>query len=502
MAFVIENNEKSVATVKMIIPADEFERGMRTAYQKNKNRFNVPGFRLGKAPRNLIEARYGKDIFYQDALDAVFADVYNKNMEESGLDVISQPRLMSVDKIDENGAELTLELSLMPVFELGDYKNIPIGSLEYEPTQEDIDAEIDKNLKSNARQLVLESELAEEGDTMAFDFEGFLDGEAFEGGQAENFSLVLGSGNFIPGFEEKLIGHSAGEEFDIEVVFPEDYGSEMLAGKPAIFKIKVNDIKRTELPELDDDFAIDIGYESIEDMKANFASSIRETKESSILAEANNYLMGYLIKNTPIDLPPKFVSEQAVYVRDDYEYRLRQSGYEPQQFYQYMMETSENIDETYFMQMWLAQAAEQIKADLIMQELIKEFLVEATEDEIEAEMNALAEQQSITLDEFKEDTYYDSYRARVINELQAKKVYENLVKESDTENPRVPLVDLVDNDADQEGVLTGIQDDEETSAEGALDGQEVFEQESEADESLEGELSVASENDGEDQQES
>ncbi|MDR2519690.1 MAG: trigger factor [Eubacteriaceae bacterium] len=439
MAFEIEEIEKSVATLTMEIPKADFERGVQLAYQQQKNRFSIPGFRLGKAPRNLIEKRYGKEIFYEGAIDAVFADIFSKCLEESELTVVAQPKFLSYEINGDDGATVKLELALKPEFELCEYKAIPIGPLSYEPTEEDIEAEISKQLEKNARQIVIEDGAAEDGDTVTISYEGYKDGVAFEGGKAENYSLKLGSGSFIPGFEDQVVGHKPGDEFEISLAFPQDYGSAELAGANAVFKVAMHDAKRTQLPEADDDFAVDIGYESAADMRERIASDVKETKEKALALAAKEYLIRYLAKNIPMDIAPKQVSEQAANVKDRYEMRLMQQGFKVEEYYQMMASYNPDYNTGYFINMFLATADSEIRNDLIMQALVKELSIEVSEEELLPKFEEYAREYNYTMEEFKEKKLDETMKEYAESEVQNDKVFAYLLSVSDTDNPPAPL---------------------------------------------------------------
>ena len=274
MSFELISKEKNVAKVKLTIPKEEFENGIKQAYNKNKSKFNIPGFRKGKAPLNIIENRYGKEIFYEDALEEAFPEVYTKCLEEGEFKAVASPMLVSIDKMDEDGAVVTVDISLKPEFELPEYKGIKVGSVEYAPSDEDVENKIKELQEKDARLETVEDFPAENGDTVIIDFEGFVDGVAFEGGKGTDYSLTLGSNTFIPGFEDQLVGKKAGEDVDVNVKFPDEYHAEDLAGKDSVFKVAVKTVQHKELPLVDDEFAIDLGYENLEEMKKSLFDEI------------------------------------------------------------------------------------------------------------------------------------------------------------------------------------------------------------------------------------
>lgn len=431
MSFVVEKNEKSVAVVKLDIPKDLFEKGIEAAYNKNKNRFVVDGFRKGKAPRSIVERKYGKQIFYEDAIDEAFPQVYTECVEKENFQTVAAPRLISIDKVGEEGASLTIEISLKPEFEVAEYKGIKVGSLKYTSKKADVEAEIKSLQEKNSRLVSIDSESAND-DTVNIDFEGFVGDVAFEGGKGENYPLVLGSGTFIPGFEEQLVGKKAGESLDVTVTFPQEYHSADLAGKEALFKVEIRDVKRKELPEVDDEFAKDLGFDDLAALNKDIKAKLKERKEQELKSAAEQKIVDAVVDATDIDIPQQMIIERSQELKQNYETRLKSSGIDPEMYYSYMLETSENKDPNQFMSMFVQQAERDIKTELVIKKIIEIENIEAAEDELESEYIKYAEAAKQTVEEFKNtlNDYSINYIKGVIAQ---NKLFDYLLANADTE---------------------------------------------------------------------
>lgn len=433
MNFEIVSNEKSIAEMKLTIDKDAFEKGIAAAYNKNKGKFNIAGFRKGKAPRAIIENRYGKSVFYEEALEEAFPEEYNKAIEEAGLKTVAQPTLKSVDKIDEDGVVCIVEIPLEPTFTLGEYKGIKVGSLEYTPTDADIADELKKMQDKNARMLDITEEAAIMGDTLKIDFEGFDEGVPFDGGKAEGYDLTLGSGAFIPGFEDALVGVKAEDEVDVNVSFPEDYHVDTLAGKPVVFKVKVHEIKRKEVSPIDDDFALDLGFDDLAALKADTADKIKKQKEAELKTYAEQQIMAELVAKTDMDIAEVEIAEEAHHVREDYENRLKQYGFEAEDYYNYVLSESENKDPEQFEAGYRAQAESQIKARYITRAIIDAEGIAPSDEELEAEYQKFADAYKQSIEEFKEQYLkMDAVKSYILSSLLQNKFYDFLLANADT----------------------------------------------------------------------
>lgn len=431
MSFTVEKNENSVALIKMDIPQEAFQKGLQAAYNKNKGQFNIAGFRKGKAPRSVIEARYGKSVFYEDALDESFSEVYAQCVIDSGLEVVASPQLISIDEISEDGAKLTLELSLKPKFELPPYKGIKVGSLKYTSKKADVEAEYEILRDKNARLVSIEDGESETGDTVYINFEGFVGDAAFEGGKAENYSLVIGSNTFIPGFEDQLIGSKVAEKFDVNVTFPENYHSEELKGREAVFKTEILDIKRKELPALDDDLAVDLGFDDLKALEKDVKAKLKEKKEKELRAAAQSKIVNRLSDEVEITLAPRHIAERAEQFKREYEDRLTQSGIDPEMYYQYITGTDGQKDTQYFNDMFASQAEREIKTELVMAKIIETEKIEATEEDLEKEYENLAGSYKQSKEEFVKNL--DEYSIHYIRNLVVQnKLFDFLIENADT----------------------------------------------------------------------
>ena len=431
MSFVIEENKDSVAVVKMQIPKEPFLRAVDKVYEKQKGRFSVPGFRKGKAPKYIIEARYGKEIFYDDALDEAFAEVYPDDLAVSGLQSVASPKLVSIDEVGEEGALLTIELSLKPEFELADYSGIKIGSLKYTSKKADVEEEMNVLLDKNSRMISIEDEESIQGDILNIDFEGFIDGEAFEGGKADNYTIAIGSNTFIPGFEEQLAGRKAGEKFEVNVTFPDEYGDERFNSKDAVFVTQINSVKRKELPVLDDEFALDLGFNDLKALEKDVKAKLKEKKEAELRAAAEQKIIDELVSSNEMIIAPRHLAETAAEIKRVYEERLSERGVEPESYYSYMLQMMPDEDENYFQRMFVEQAIKDIKTELITTKIIETENIEASEDDVNEEYKIYAENYGMPLEEFiaQIDEPTQSF---IQNTITQKKMLNLLIEKADT----------------------------------------------------------------------
>ena len=309
MSLQVEKLEKSMAKLTIEVSAEEFEKAVDTVYKRQRNRIQIPGFRKGKAPRKMIENMYGAGIFYEDAANAIIPDAYEKAYEECGEEITSSPEIDVVQIESGKPFIFTAVVALKPEVKLGDYKGVEIDKFSAEVTEEEVNAEIDRERDNSARMVSVEDRPVQDGDMTELDFEGFVDGVAFEGGKGENYPLTIGSGAFIPGFEEQLIGAELNKEVEVNVTFPEDYNAEHLAGKDAVFKCTVKEIKAKELPELDDEFASEVSeYDTLEEYKANVRKGLEEKKAKQAKEEKEDAAMAAVVDNAEIEIPEEMLS--------------------------------------------------------------------------------------------------------------------------------------------------------------------------------------------------
>ena len=393
----VEKTEKSMYELEIAVEKEVFDEACTKVYRKQVKNINVPGFRKGKAPKAIIEKMYGKGVFYEEAINDLLPTVYADAVKEADIkDIIAQPEF-DIVSIDDNGLVLSAKIYVKPEVEIKDYAGIAVEKNVEPVSDEELDREINQVRERNSREIEVTDRAAEMGDTAVIDYEGFADGVAFEGGKGENFSLKLGSGQFIPGFEEKVVGHNVGEEFDIDVTFPEEYHAKELAGKPVVFKIKLNALNKVELPELDDDFAKDVSeFDTFAEYKADLKAKIEKRHESKADAEVEDKLVEALIEKLVADIPEvMFVNETENQLRD-YDNNLRMSGLDLNTSLKYTGGTLDKLREEF-----RPRAEKQVKARLALEKIAALENLEATEEDIEAEYTRIAEAYNISADEVK-----------------------------------------------------------------------------------------------------
>ena len=388
--------EKNKFEFEFLIEKEAFDAEVNKVYRKNVSKMNVPGFRKGKAPKHIIEKLYGATVFYDEALDNLLPEAYENAVSATKLDVVSRPEL-DVVSIDDKGVALKAQVWVKPNVEISSYTGLEVSKETVEVTDEDIMKEIDATRERNSRMLSVEDRAAQEGDQAVIDFEGFLDGVAFEGGKGEKFPLGLGSGSFIPGFEEQIVGKNIGEEFDINVTFPEDYGAENLAGKEVVFKIKLHELKVKELPELDDEFVKDVSeFNTVDEYKADIKAKITERREKSAESKVENDLLDALIANTECEIPDCMIQQEIDgYIRD-YEYRLQAQGGNLEMYFQYTGMTMEKLRENF-----KSDAERQVKIRLALAKIAKTEKLKALKKDIEAEYKKIATGYNVDIETVK-----------------------------------------------------------------------------------------------------
>ena len=399
MNFTVENlDEKNM--VKLVITAsdEEFEKGIQDAYLKNRSKIALPGFRKGKAPRNLIEKMYGKEVFYEDAANSIIPDLYEKAAKESGLELVSQPKVDAVTLESGKPFVFSATVAVKPEVTLGEYKGIEVPKTSVEVTEEEINEEIDKARKQNSRTVNVEDRPIASGDTAVIDFEGFVDGEAFQGGKGENHSLVIGSHSFIDTFEDQLIGKNIGDEVEVNVTFPEDYHAENLKGKPALFKVSVKEIKTEELPELDDEFASEVSdFETLAEYKEDVAKTLKERKETQAKNAKEDKVIETIVKNASMDIPQAMIDTQVRQMADEFAQRLRAQGLSMEQYMQYTgITTSKMLDEM------KPQAVNRIQSRLVLEAIAKAENITISDEEMEKELEDMANTYKMELSKVKE----------------------------------------------------------------------------------------------------
>lgn len=391
-----EKLEKSMVELQFSIDAETFKAAVNNAFKREGKKYAIPGFRKGKAPRHMIEKMYGSDIFHYDAVNDLFPEAYEAAVKEAKIDVVGRPDPEVVSMSEADGVVLKVKVAVKPEVELGDYAGLTVTKEAKNVNEADVDAEVKRMQDRNGRLLTREG-AAENGDTVDIDFEGFVDGKAFEGGKAEHYSLVLGSGSFIPGFEDQVVGHSAGEEFDVNVKFPEEYGAAELAGKDATFKIKLHEVKYKELPALDDDFAKDVSeYDTLDELKDSIRNNIKTNLDKQAEQKVENDLMDQVIANMKADIPDAMVDSRIDELVQDFEYRISQQGLKLADYLKYM---GMNIEQ--FRAQFKEQADKQVKMRLAMEAIVAKEGITASDEEFEEEVKRIADAYKMEADKVK-----------------------------------------------------------------------------------------------------
>ena len=396
-----EKLEKSMVELQFSIDAETFKSAVNTAFKREGKKYAIPGFRKGKAPKAMIEKMYGKDLFQYDAINDLFPENYEAAVKEAGIEVVGRPEPEVVSMSEEEGATLKVKVAVKPEVELGEYTGLTVNKDVKTVDEADVDAEIKRMQDRNGRLLTREGE-AQNGDTVDIDFEGFVDGVAFEGGKAEHYSLVLGSGSFIPGFEEQVVGHKAGEEFDVNVKFPEEYQAEELAGKDATFKIKLHEVKYKELPELDDDFAKDVSeYDTHEELKDSIRKGIQANHEKQAEQSVENDLIDQVVGGMKADIPDAMIESRIEELVQDFQYRISQQGLKLEQYLQYMGMTMDQFKEQF-----REQADQKVENDLIdqivagMKADIPDAMIDSRIEELVQDFGYRISQQGLKLEQY------------------------------------------------------------------------------------------------------
>lgn len=398
MSLQVEKLEGNMAKLTIEASAEEFEQAIEKAYQKNKNKLSIPGFRKGKVPRKMIEQMYGKEIFYEDAANIVIPSAYAKAVDECTEEIVSQPTVDIVQAEAGKPFIFTAEVALKPEVTLGMYKGVEVEKTDVAVTDEEVDAAIDRERENNARMISVEDRAVRDGDMTVIDYEGFVDGESFEGGKDEDYPLTIGSGTFIPGFEEQLIGAELDKEVEVNVTFPEDYQASELAGKPAVFKCIVKEIREKELPELDDEFASEVSeFDTLAEYREDVKKNLTERKEAEAKAAKEEKVVEAIIADAKMDIPEAMLATQQRSMADDFAQRIRMQGITIDQYFQFTGLTREA-----FLEQLKPQAEERIKSRLVLEAVAKAENLEASDEEYTAEIKKMAEAYQMDEDKITE----------------------------------------------------------------------------------------------------
>lgn len=398
MEFKVEKQEKNMAVITVTVPRADFEKAVTEVYKKEKGRYQLPGFRKGRAPQAMIEQFYGKGVFYENAVNSCINQSYPEASEKSGLEIVSRPEINVEELGDGKDLVYTATVATKPPVELGEYKGVEVEKAETEVTEEDLSDALAKEQDKNARLVTVDDRAAQKGDTVRINFDGSMDGVPFEGGKGENYPLVLGTGSFIAGFEEQVEGHSTGESFDVNVTFPEEYHAKDLAGKPALFRCELLEIQRKELPELNDDFASEISeFETLDEYKEDLKKKLGEAKAKSAASQNENRVIAKVVGNAKLELPAPMVEMQCEQMIEDYARRMQQQGLPLDQYMKYTGMTVENLKEQF-----RPQAEQNLKTRLVLEEVVKQENIQVSEDAVEAEIRKMAESFKLDVEKMKE----------------------------------------------------------------------------------------------------
>ena len=398
MSLQVEKLEHNMAKLTIEVAPEELEKAIQKVYQKTKNRISVPGFRKGKVPRQIVEKMYGKEVFYDDAANELVPDAYEKALEECEENIVSSPKIAVTQLEAGKPFIFTAEVALKPEVKLGKYKGVKVDKQVVTVTEEEINAEVDKERESNARTVEVEGRAIENGDIVTIDFEGFVDGEAFEGGKGENYPLTIGSGAFIPGFEEQLIGKNKDDAVDVNVTFPEDYHAEELKGKAALFQVAVKEIKVKELPDADDEFASEVSeFETLAEYKEDIRKKLTEKKEKEAKSAKEAAVVDAIIADADMDIPEAMLETQQRQIVDEFAQRVQMQGLSIEQYFQIT-----GTDAQKMMEQVKPQAEKRIKSRLVLEAIVAAEGIRATEEDYEKEIASMAEVYNMEADKVKE----------------------------------------------------------------------------------------------------
>ncbi len=419
----VEKKDKNIVELQIEVEAEKFEEGLQKSFQKNVHKFNVPGFRKGKVPRNIVERYYGKEVLYEDAINIVCADAYDQAIRENDIHPVDRPSIDIKDVGEGKNLLFTASVTVLPEVELGEYKGIEVEKPDVNVTDEEVEEEIKKVAEKNARVMSIDDRGIQKGDLAQIDFEGFIDGEPFEGGKASDYVLEIGSGTFIEGFEDQLIGGKPGDDIDVNVTFPEDYGKQELAGKQALFKVIVNDVKVKELPVIDDEFAKDVSeFDTLEDYKAELKKKLTDHKEHMAKHKIEEEVIDKVTGNATVEIPEVMIESQIERLVQNLDARLRYQGLDLEKYIMIM-----GIDQNTLREQLRPEAEKEVKTQLVLEKLYKVENITASEEELEEEIKSLAENYKQDVDDFKKHLKDDDIEYIKTN-LEIKKLVDFLVE--------------------------------------------------------------------------
>lgn len=423
MSLQVEKLEKNMAKLTIEVSAEELEKAIETAYHKNKGKISIPGFRKGKAPRKMIEQMYGKEVFYEDAANELIPEAYDKAVNESGENIVSSPKIDVTQLESGKSFIFTAEVALKPEVTLGKYKGVKVEKIEIEVTDEEVDAEVNKERENSARTITIEDRPVKDGDMTVIDFEGFVDGVAFEGGKGENHSLTIGSGAFIPGFEEALIGTQIGVETDVNVTFPEEYQAKELAGKAAVFKCTVKEIKEKQLPELDDEFAGEVSeFDTLAEYKEDIKNKITEKKEEEAKGAKEDAVIEAILEEASMEIPDAMLETQQRQMVEDFAQRIQSQGLSMEQYMQFTGMTPDKL-----LDQIKPQALKRIQSRLVLEAVVAAENMTASDEDFQAEVAKMAEAYKMEADKVIE-VLGENGRKQVMEDICISKAVELVVE--------------------------------------------------------------------------
>lgn len=398
MSLQVEKLEKNMAKLTIEVPAGDFEKALQSAYNKQKKKISVPGFRKGKVPRQMVEKMYGPEIFYDDAANELIPKAYEEEVKNSDLNIVSRP-VIDIEQIQKGEAFIfTAEVALKPEVTLGEYKGLEVDAVSVEVTQEEVEEKVKEEAEKNARTITVEDRGVENGDDVILDFDGYVDGEAFEGGKGENYPLTIGSGSFIPGFEEQLVGAEPEKEVEVKVTFPEDYHAEELKGKDAVFKCIVHEIKTKEIPEIDDEFASEVSdFDTLDEYKEDLKVKLKEQKEKDAREQKEDQAVEKAVANASMEIPDAMIDEQVRMMVNEFAQNLQYQGLSLEQYSQITGMTKEKMEEE-----MRPQAVKRIESRLVLEAVVKAENIEVSEEKFDEEIKKMAENYRMEADKLRE----------------------------------------------------------------------------------------------------
>ena len=425
MSVQVEKLEKNMAKLTIEVPAEELDKAIEKAYQKQKKDISIPGFRKGKVPRQMVEKMYGKEVFYEDAANEMIPDAYGKAYDECGEDIVSTPKVEVVQIEAGKPFIFTATVALKPEVKLGKYKGVTVDKVDVTVSDEDIDKTIEAERERNARSISVTDRAVKSGDDTVIDFEGFVDGVAFEGGKGENYSLTIGSCAFIPGFEDQLVGKNIGEETEVNVTFPEDYQASDLAGKAAMFKVTVKEIKEKELPALDDEFAAEVSeFDTLAEYREDVKKNLTEKREKDAKNAKEDAVIDAIIEKTEMEIPDAMIETQQRQMIEEFAQNIQQQGISIEQYFQFTGLTAQKM-----MEQVKPQAEKRIKSRLVLEAIVAAEKIEASEEDFDAEVNRMAEMYKMEADKVKE-AVGEAGKKQMMEDLAVSKAVEFVVKEA------------------------------------------------------------------------